>query len=132
MKHPPKPSRRFKQGGFTLIEVVIALLIIALALAAIIRTTTTSTLNTAHLREKTFAHWVALNTLAELRLAKAFPEVGVKTDDAEMAGEKWAVSITVSNTPEKTIRRVDVRVRHEKDPKDTSVDLVTAFVGKGG
>ncbi len=126
----PRGSRSSGQGGFTLIEVVIALLIIALAMAAIIRTTSTSTLNTAHLRDKTFAHWVALNKMAELRLAGTFPEIGTKTDDAEMAGEKWAITIRVNKTPDKNIRRIDVLVRREKDPKDTSVDFVTAFMGK--
>ncbi len=123
-----KPNSR-KQAGFTLLEVLIAMVVIALAISAIIGTASSAANNTGHLRDKTFAHWVAMNKMAELQLAQSFPEIGEKTTDAEMAGLTWKVATKVSGTPDKNIRRIDIRVRMEKDKKDTSITLLTGFLG---
>lgn len=121
----PKP-----QTGFTLIEVLIAITVIALAMSAIIRTASTSAYNTAHIRDKTFAHWVAQNHMESLRLEKTFPSTGEKETDVEMADRKWKITTKISETPEKDLRRIDIRVRGEDDPKSTSITLLTGFLGK--
>src|SRR5688572_28933903 len=78
-----------RHSGFSLIEVLVALTIVAIALSAIIRATAVMTGNTAHLKEKTCAHWIAMNRVAELRVTKAWPEVGNSSDDVVMFGEEW-------------------------------------------
>ncbi|MGF1548290.1 MAG: type II secretion system minor pseudopilin GspI [Thiotrichales bacterium] len=116
------------QRGFSLLEVILALAVLALALAAIIQTTSSMTRNTAYLQDKTFAHWVAQNRLAELRLGGAWPEPGSTEGSERLADRPWRWEITVSNTPEPELRRVDVRVRGENDPAETSIALLTGFL----
>ncbi|MGF1643531.1 MAG: type II secretion system minor pseudopilin GspI [Thiotrichales bacterium] len=117
-----------RQNGFSLLEVILALAVLALALAAIIQTTSSMTRNTAYLQDKTFAHWVAQNRLAELRLGDAWPDPGTTEGSERLAERPWRWEITVSNTPEPELRRVDVRVRTETDPAETSIAIVTGFL----
>ena len=65
-----------KQSGFTLIEVMVALTIIAISLGALLSTSGTQANSVAYLKQKTLAHWVAVNELTELRMAKEFPAPG--------------------------------------------------------
>lgn len=118
------------QSGFTLIEVLIAMTVIALAMSAIIQSASTAAYNTSHIRDKTFAHWVAQNHMESLRLEKAFPDIGDKETEVEMVDRKWKINTKVSETPEKDLRRIDIRVRGESDPKSTSITLLTGFLGK--
>ena len=122
--------RAKQQDGFTLIEVLIALAVLAFALTAMITTTGSATRNTAYLQDKTFAHWIAMNRMEALRLAGKFPPLGIKEGKAEMAGREWRWEIKVQETPEKSMRRVDIRVRRPDDPKDASLDLVTGFLAR--
>ncbi len=119
-----------RQHGFTLVEVLIALAVLAFALTAMITTTGSATRNTAYLQDKTFAHWIAMNRMEALRLAGAFPAIGIKEGKAEMAGRQWRWEIKVQETPEKSMRRVDIRVRRPDDPKDTSLALITGFLAR--
>ena len=121
---------RINQQGFSLIEVLIALAVLAFALTALMNTAGSSARNTAHLQEKTFAHWAAMNKMAELRLTKAFPKIGIKEGKSKMVGREWRWEVKTQETPEKSMRRVDVRVRRLDDPKDTSLALVTGFLSK--
>ena len=54
--------------GFTLLEVLVALAVIAIALASIIKAVGTGAANASYLRDKTFAHWVAANRLAQMQI----------------------------------------------------------------
>jgi len=62
--------------GFTLLEVLIALAVLAIGMIAVIGTAGTSTRTAAELKEETFAHWVAMNELASLRLSANWPSLG--------------------------------------------------------
>jgi general secretion pathway protein I len=119
-----------KASGFSLIEVVIALAVLSFALSALIDSASSATNNTAHLQDKAFAHWVAMNQMAELRLSKQWPQTGTKKGDAELAGQQWIWERTTQNTQEKTMRRIDIRVRRPDDPKDSSITLLTGFLRK--
>jgi general secretion pathway protein I len=119
-----------KASGFSLIEVVIALAVLSFALSALIDSASSATNNTAHLQDKAFAHWVAMNQMAELRLSKQWPQTGTKKGDAELANQQWIWERTTQNTQEKTMRRIDIRVRRPDDPKDSSITLLTGFLRK--
>ena len=116
--------------GFSLIEVVIALAVLAIALSALINSTSKATANTIGLRDKTMAHWVAMNKMAQIRLSGRWLEPGIKKSKSELAEREWEVETTIGGTPEPSIRRVDIRVRQPGDPKETSLTLLTGFIHK--
>lgn len=96
--------------GFTLIEVLIALAVIALALLGLTRVAALQVRDFDALRERTLAVWVASNVLAETRLAATLPATGRSDGHVELASRKWRWTRDVSGTPDPAIRRVDVRV----------------------
>lgn len=99
-----------KTRGFTLLEVLVALLLLSLALVALVRLAGLDARATAQLREGTIAQWVAANALAETRLRETFPAVGRSSGEATMAGQRWRWTLDVSATDEPLIRRMDVEV----------------------
>jgi general secretion pathway protein I len=122
-----KPDCR--NAGFTLIEVLVALTVIAFALAAIIRAVGVMTANTAHLKEKTYAHWIAMNRVAELRVTKAWPSVGDSSDDVEMFGQEWRWMQKVTQMAiSEHIRQVEVSVVHREGDEDYPLTRLTAFL----
>ena len=119
-----------KQKGFTLIEVMIALLVLGLALAALIRTVGSASANTAWLQDKTFAHWVAMNQLTEMQINRDWPKPGQKKDTVEMADQEWEWEATASNTADPELRRVDIRIWKANSTEDEHLTLLTGFLAK--
>ena len=118
-----------KQHGFTLLEVLIALAVLALGMTAVIGAAGSSTRLGSELRDRTFADWVAMNELTSLRLAKAAPASGSLNGDADMAGEKWHWRATISATADPDLLRIDVAVAPADKPDD-AVETVSGFMGK--
>ncbi len=117
------------QHGFTLIEVLAALIIVALGMMAVIQAVSQTASNSTYLRDKTIAHWVALNQLTETRLQRTPPAIDETSDEVEMAGREWRWTMTVTQTPVESMRRIDISVRPaEADPK-SSMASVTGFYG---
>jgi general secretion pathway protein I len=121
---PPACSR-----GFTLIEVLAALVIVSLGMMAVIQAVSQTASNSAYLRDKTLAHWVALNRLTEARLEQSAPKVDETSDEVEMAGRTWRWTMTVTQTPVETMRRIDVSVRPAEADEDSSMATLTGFYG---
>ena len=119
-----------KQKGFTLIEVMIALLVLGLALAALIRTSGGASANTAWMQDKTFAHWVAMNQLTEMQINKDWPKPGQKKDTTEMVDREWEWEATISNTADPELRRVDIRIWRADSSEDEHLTLLTGFLAK--
>lgn len=111
--------------GFTLLEVLVALTIVAVALGAIIKSTGDAARNTAHLRDKTFAQWVALNQLAQLQVSREWPETGSRAGTEEMGNADWDWTRTVMESGQPGVRRVEVEVR----PADSKGDPLVRVVG---
>lgn len=103
-------ARKAACGGFTLIEVLIALFVIALGVGALLATLTSSADAAAHLREKSLAEWIALNRISEVRLGTARPSAGTTTGTVEYAGRSWRWQQTVTDPGIAGILRLDVRV----------------------
>lgn len=99
-----------RQHGFTLIEVLAAVAVLALALGATITGATQYAANAGYLRDKAIASWVARNKLVELHVAPAWPEKGKSDGTEEMAGREWPWRTEVLETPDPKIRRVDVYI----------------------
>jgi general secretion pathway protein I len=104
--------------GFTLIEVLVALTIVAVGMAAVMGALTSSASTAAYLRDKTFAQWVALNQIANLRLSGQQPPTGKSDGDTDFAGRTWHWQQEVVTTELPGVERIDVSVR----PADLKVD----------
>lgn len=119
-----------KPRGFTLIEVVIALAVVALALLALVRTAGLGARSLAHERESTLAHFVAANVLAEARLSREFPAVGRREGRAPMGMREYRWELVVQGTQEPAIRRLDVRVFADGRDDDAPLASMSGFAGQ--
>jgi general secretion pathway protein I len=115
--------------GFTLIEVLAALVIVALGMLGVIEAVTQSARNGTYLREKTLAHWIALNVITEKRLQPEPPPVTESSGDVEFAGQNWRWRMQVTQTQVASLRRMDVSVRPADAPDSSSLATVTGFYG---
>jgi len=97
--------------GFTLIEVLVALAIVTVGMAAVLGTLTSSADTVAYLRDKTFANWVALNQIALVRTSGQLPALGNSDGDTDFAGRKWHWHQEVNTTQVPGMVRMDVSVR---------------------
>ena len=123
---PGKP--RTRQRGFTLLEVLIALLVLALALLALSRTAANQVDNFAGLRERTIAGWLAADVLTQTRLTTPFPPAGKSDGDRRFGGRDWYWQLIVQTTPVDSLRRLDVRVFAATDRSAPLAEL-TGFSG---
>jgi general secretion pathway protein I len=116
-------KRSPKARGFTLLEVLIALAIVAMSAGALLGTITSSASNVIYLKDKTLAEWVAMNRLTEIRIARQFPSPGKRTGSAEMGGQRWQWEEEVSELPIEGMFRVDVRARPTGEAVDDTREL---------
>ena len=98
------------QRGFTLIEVLIALAIVGVALAACVRALGAGVNGVRALQERSLAHQAAQNFLAEMRLQTAFPVLGRRTQPCPQGTLALTCEQVVQATPNNNFRRVTVRV----------------------
>ena len=104
------PSRCPTARGFTLIEVLVALAIVAVTLAAGIRAAGALTNNATRLGEVSAAQWCAENQLTALKLARLYPPVGDSSFRCEQLGRIYEGTLVVRPTPNPSFRRVDTRL----------------------
>jgi len=121
--------RRRTLRGFTLLEVLVALAILAIALAAIVKSVGAHVGNLVYLKERSLAHWVAMNAITELRVSGEWPGAGEIKGDEEMAGKKFDWVITVTEVEGGDVRRLDVRVTPQED-HDRPLTTLVAYIGK--
>jgi general secretion pathway protein I len=102
--------------GFSLIEVLVALAILAVGLIAASRAAVVATADQTNLRDRTLARWVAHNTLADIRLQAGMASVGRNMRTIDQAGISFVAQTTVTATPSPIFSRVDVRVARSDNP----------------
>lgn len=118
--------------GFTLLEVMVALAVITLGLAAVIKTVTSTTSNTIHIRDKTFAYWVAQNQIAEIELTAGSPRTGFTDGEEMLAGLTWHWTRKIESTEDPDTNRVEVSVRKDKDKSAQNyATLITLIFNPG-
>ena len=107
-----KKNRQHKHrfAGFTLIEVLVALGMVALALASGVQAMSSLTLNAARQSNVLVAHLCAENELVKIRLSRQMPDVGDSSVTCEQAGRSLQITVSVQPTPNPEFRRVDARV----------------------
>lgn len=108
-------SRR-RPVGFTLIEVMVALAIVAIALAAGLRATSALTSNALRQSSVLLAHLCAENELVRVRLARQMPGIGDTTAACEQGGRSFEVRMSVRPTPNPSFQRVDAQVFDDGSP----------------
>jgi len=128
--------------GFTLLEVLVAMVVLSLSLGAVIQTAGDYTLNQAYLRDRTFAEWVARNqlatTLLEGRTERRWPSIGQQKGDVEFpesssdsGGREWRWVMKVTQTPEEDLRRLDIEVfALNADEDQPPLARLSGFMGK--
>lgn len=117
-----------RHGGFTLIEVLVALAIAALALAAVAASVSQMADRAVAMQDRIYSSWIAQNLLAEMRLTNELPEIDETTGELEYAGLEWAWRSVVSETGVENLFRVDVEVRYAGS--DDVIRTVTGFIGE--
>ena len=115
--------------GFTLLEVLVGLLVLALALLALTRTAASQVQAFGDLRERTLAGWLAADVLAETRLTSTFPATGKSDGQRKFGGRDWRWQLNVESTDVATIRRLDVHIYAATDKATPLVELV-GFTGQ--
>lgn len=120
--------RKYHSRGFTLLEVMVALLIIAIALTSVAEVMGAMLSNATTLRERTYASWIAQNKIVEIRAAGTIPKLGRTQGDVDYAGGEWAWEAIVSETGVEDLLRIDVTV--SSPGSEASIRTVTGFVGE--
>ncbi|MDX1634564.1 MAG: type II secretion system minor pseudopilin GspI [Marinobacter sp.] len=124
-----------RQQGFTLIEVMVALLVFGLIATAASEVGSQYINTYERVRDKTLATWIAENRMAELRLAEAFPGIDETTRELEYGTYRWQVTTEIKATEEASIRRVDIHVGRfagegAEDPPP--LHTLSGFIGEQG
>lgn len=118
-------------GGFTLVEVLVAVAILAVGLAAVFLQINQSVFTASYLRDSTVAQWVAVDRITELRLERKFPEIDSTGGEINMGGQSWRYTTNISQTPLSDIRRIDVTVSFTDTPERT-IGKAVGFIGRPG
>lgn len=114
--------------GFTLLEIMVALAVLALAMGALVKTSGDYTSNQTYLRDRTMTNWVARNVLAQHQLENQWPRVGERKGTLEMGWQEWEWLAKISQTDEEKLRRIDVEVRAIDSEDESPITVLSGFL----
>ena len=115
-------------AGFTLIEILVALAIVAVALAAGMRALAQSADSASTLKARTLALWVAQNRLAAAQLSNPWPALGSAAGESEQAGTRFVWREAVSGTPNPAFRKIEIVVAEPQAP-DYALARLVGYIG---
>lgn len=119
-----------KQAGMTLIEVMVALAIFAVAALSIVNTAGEHIRSLSYLEQKNMALWVANNHLTQLNLDKKLPPLGDKKGYVDFANVRWYWQQQTVKTADPKFRSVTVRILNEEKSEYALAELTTYMVAK--
>lgn len=123
---------RLKQcKGFTLIEVMVAMAVFAIAGVALIASTSTHFTNLSVLETKMLANWVASNQLVEASLEQSWPLKNNKKGKVELAGREWFWQQKIAKTNDKNMSQVSIEIRLKETDKLSLSSLSTYVIKEG-
>lgn len=125
-------SSRGGAAGFTLIEVVVALVVIALALTTLIAGFGRQAQTAAELDARTLAMIVAHNRLTEIELEPVWPDTGRADGRVELAGRDWRWYTEVSETDDPALRRIDIRITRDARGDEHTLASLSGFMANTG
>jgi general secretion pathway protein I len=120
---------QIKQSGFTLIECLVALFIIAVVLASSTKVIGLSIADVHDSFSRQVANWISENEYNQFRLDEIYPEIGTKTKNITMGGIDFITTITVIATPNQYFRRIDISVAEQSKPQRV-IYKNTAFISQ--
>ncbi|QYJ89824.1 type II secretion system minor pseudopilin GspI [Shewanella halotolerans] len=105
---------RRRSAGMTLLEVIVALMVFAIAAVSITKSLGEQMANMPILEERTLAQWVASNQMVDARLEKKFPDLGRKDGSVELAGKEWYWRKEVVKTTDDNFRMIRISVSDDE------------------
>jgi general secretion pathway protein I len=116
--------------GFTLVEVLVALTVVALGLTALMVAVSGTARTSGYLRDKTIAQWIALNRLTQVRLMVNKLGDNQDTGQVDFAGRKWHYDTRYFDTQFQSMKRVEIRVYPgDANVKGNPIARSTGFMG---
>mgnify|MGYP001231158045 CR=1 FL=1 len=109
------PITACRQRGMTLLEVMLALVIMATSGLAVMQSASETLNNQAYLEQKTLALWVASNRLVELKLQEQWPSASWKYDSDKLAGNTWYLRYKTVSTGDSNFKALDIEVSTKKE-----------------
>ncbi len=121
-----------RSRGFTLVEVLAALVIVALGMTAVLTTLGSSASTGGYLRDRTLAQWIALNQIAETRLAPVLPTPGTTDGKLDYAGRHWHWRQDVTTVDIPGIVQIEVSVQEAGTPQGEKAPWIGSATGMAG
>lgn len=119
--------KRSPAAGFTLLEAMVALIIVALGMMAVHTQLNQYVATSIYIQDKTLASWIASNQLTELSIEATWPGLGIREDEIEFADRRWFYRIEIGETGVPNLRRADIAVSLADSPERV-LHRVSAFI----
>ncbi len=111
--------KAYTKKAFTLLEVLVAMSVLAIGMLTLVKVSTQTTVQTSYLKDKAFAHWVAVNKMNEVKLKSSWPDKGKSSGHVKMANQDWYWKLKISDYGKQSdkvrILKVDVRLEERNE-----------------